>query len=447
METPRDRFEPWDPEKVYVIGHQRPDTDAIAAALGYAWFLKATGQENVTPARAGQPAAQTLFALERFGTDPPRLLAAAAPTFGHAMRPQTPVSSDAPLSEAMAVLEGGGRVVPVVDRDERPVGLVSAMALARAYAGAKGAPEALTRPCGEAAESAPSFEARERISDHRGGLVRSEADDFLVTDDEGRYAGLAPRRRIVEPPRARLILVDHNELPQAVSGAEEAEIIAVLDHHRLGNPPTVAPIPFVVEPVGSTCTLVAERCRACRDPGALNPPAGLAGVMLSGILSDTLVFHSPTTTDRDRAAAAWLAELAGVDAAAYGQELLRAAPGLAGRAAGETVDGDRKSYQMGGKRVSVAQVEVAGFGELPDCRSDLLAALEERRGREALSLIALMVTDVVTGRSRLLGRGDRALVAALPFSRTGEGEWDLGGMVSRKKQLVPALEYALNQAG
>src|SRR5262249_45479623 len=151
----------------------------------------------------------------------------------------------------------------------------------------------------------PVFAAGAWISDYRAIALRSESDDFPVTDDAGRYAGMATRPHILEPPRARLILVDHNELSQAVAGADQAQIVAVLDHHRLGNPQTAAPISFVVEPVGSTCTLVAEQCRR-RD---LTPPAGLAGILLSGILSDTLVFRSPTAGDRDRAAADWLAGL------------------------------------------------------------------------------------------------------------------------------------------
>ncbi len=268
-------------------------------------------------------------------------------------------------------------------------------------------------------------------------------DDFLVTDDAGRHLGVATRRGVQQPPRSPIFLFDHNDLAHAFSGAEEAEIVAVLDHHRLGNPPTAAPIPFVVEPVGSTCTLVAEQCRA----RALPPPAALAGMMLSGILSDTLVFHSPTTTGRDRDAAGWLAQLCQTDMARYGEELLRASPGLGARDPGEIVDADRKSYQMGGKAVSIAQVEVTGLQELPHRRDELLHALEERRQREALALLCLMITDVVAERSRLLCQGERPILAALPFPRADEHEWDLGEIISRKKQLVPALTGVLEEVG
>jgi manganese-dependent inorganic pyrophosphatase len=299
----------------------------------------------------------------------------------------------------------------------------------------------LAQPCQTIAEPPLTFDVRDRISDHRSALLRSEMDDFLVVDATGRYVGVATRRRLLEPPRARLILVDHNELSQAVNGAEEAEIVAVLDHHRLGNAPTAAPIPFLVEPVGSTSTLVAERCRM-RE---LRLPSGLAGLLLSGILSDTLLFRSPTTTDRDRAAAEWLGEQASVDIYQYGEELLRAGPGLGARAIEDIVDSDRKSYQMGGLSVSIGQVEVTGLQAVPERRDELLEALEERRRMEGLALIGLMITDVVDERSLLLCQGDDRILAALPFRRIGEHEFDLNDMVSRKKQLVPALHTVLEE--
>jgi manganese-dependent inorganic pyrophosphatase len=284
--------------------------------------------------------------------------------------------------------------------------------------------------------------------------MRIEADDFLVLDDQGWYVGIATRDNILDPPRARLILVDHNDLAQAVRGAEEAEIVAVLDHHQLGDLQTPVPIPIAIEPVGSTSTLVAERCRE-QAPGREGllwegraaergcMPLGLAGMLLSGLLSDTLVFRSPTTTERDRAAAAWLAGLSRVEVLPYGEELLRAGSRIAAHPAGEILNADRKSYQIGGKAVSIGQVEVADMHELASRREEILAALEGRRERESLGLMCLMITDVMAGRSRLLCRGETRLLTLLQFPRSGEGEFDLGEMLSRKQQLLPALHAML----
>ncbi len=435
MAATKERSDRWDPNRVYVIGHQRPDTDAIASALGYAWFLLSTGMENVIAARAGQPGEQAVFALKRFEQTAPSLVTGVAPTFGHVAIMQPYVRPEDPLPAAMARVAEGDRVVPVVDADGRPVGIVTSLALARAYTAPMNVTLMLAQPCKNIAEVAPALNHRDRILDHRTGLLRSETDDFLIVSETGEYLGVATRRHILEPPRAKLILVDHNELSQAVNDAQEAEIVGVLDHHRLANAATATPIPFVVDPVGSTSTLVAEQCRL-HD---LTPPRGIAGMMLSGMLSDTLVFRSPTTTDRDRVAARWLADIAGVDIETYGHELLRAQPGLAERPAGDVLDSDRKNYEINGQAVSVGQVEVTGLQELPDRRGELLEALNERRVREALVLSALMVTDVVTGRSHLLCVGENWILTALPFKRVSEGEFDLGEMVSRKKQLVPIL--------
>ncbi len=436
----KERGESWKPWVTYVIGHQRPDMDAIGSALGYAWFLGETEDAEVLAARTGPVGTQASFALNYFSAKPPRALSNAAPTFAHVAQPLEPVAPQTPLSRVMDRFAHGERLVPVVSGDGKLTGGLSPMALARAYAQvASGRISAAVQTCGAYVEASPTLLAGDRISDHRRTLLRSDGDDFLVVTETARYLGTTTRRRLLDPPRARLILVDHNEIAQAVPGADEAEIVGVLDHHRLGNAATAAPIPFVVDPVGSTCTLVAEACRR----SGLTPPDELAGVMLSGILSDTLVFHSPTTTERDRVMADWLAGVCGTNIEKYGQHLVHASPGLADRSADEIVDGDRKTYEMAGKAVSIAQVEVTGFAELPDHRQDLLDAMSSRREREGLSLICLMVSDVITVQSRLLCVGEADIMTNLSFQHLDADEFDLGKVVSRKKQLVPALQSAL----
>lgn len=392
--------------------------------------------------RCGQPGEQALFALKKFGQSVPPFLPSVAVTFAHIARPQTAVSPDAMLSDAMARFTSGEQVIPVVGADAVPVGVVTPIGLARAFAKRLQNGGAFEPTCREICEKATAFQERERVSDHRNGILRSEETSFLVIDEGGHYVGMAEQRDLLSPPRARLILVDHNELSQAVVGAEEAQIVGVLDHHRLGNPPTAAPIPFTVDPVGSTSTLVAEKCR----DRALPPPVPIAGLLLSGILSDTLVFRSPTTVARDRAAAAWLANVCHLDMHQYGAELLRTASGIGAKTVAEILDGDRKGYEVGGASASVAQVEVTGMQELPARIPELIAAMDDRLDRENLSLLCLMITDVVTGRSHMLVRGNARFVAAMPFSHVAESEYDLGDIVSRKKQLIPVLIGVLESA-
>lgn len=442
--APSDRTEIWNAHTTYVVGHQRPDTDAIASAIGYAWFLTQSGYDGIRPVRCGQPGEQAQFALKRFGQNAPPFLPSVAVTFGHIAEPQVVVDPDAPLSDAMDRFSTGEQVIPVVGEDLIPVGVVTPLALARAFARRLRGDDGGREPtCREIAEKVTMYRERERVSDHRNAVLRSEENSVLITDESGCYVGMAEQKELLSPPRAKLILVDHNELSQAITGAEEAEIVAVLDHHRLGNPPTAAPIPFTVDPVGSTSTLVAEKCR----DRALEPPRSIAGMLLSGILSDTLVFRSPTTSARDRAAAAWLANVCRLEMHQYGAELLHAASGLAAKSPDTILDGDRKTYEMAGFQIAIAQVEVTGMQELPARVPELIVAMDERVTRENFALLCLMITDVVTGESHMLVRGNSRLIAGLPFAHLGDSLYDLGDIVSRKKQLVPALVGILETSG
>src|SRR5258708_35419663 len=150
--------------------------------------------------------------------------------------------------------------------------------------------------------AAPRFLRSRRVRDGRGRVVRDERDDFIVTRDDETYFGVARSPDVLNPPRIRIILVDHNEPAQALGALDEADLVEVLDHHRLGNPPTNLPIPFTTDPVGSTSTLVSERMTMA----GLQPPAPLAGLLLAGLMSGTLSLRSPTTPERARQGAARL---------------------------------------------------------------------------------------------------------------------------------------------
>jgi manganese-dependent inorganic pyrophosphatase len=449
-----------DGDPILVIGHRRPDLDSIAAAVVYAAFLTDEGR----PARAGRPGnldAQSEWTLERFGIAAPPLVLDVAPTFEAIARAVPPASPDTPLALVVEKLAGDERAVPVVSSDGKPVALIDARhcirLLGRAAADAReatGAPvgsdtairasairaEQAVITAGEAAPKTLTFAASERLSERRTAVTRAREDDFLVVSENGMYLGVASRGEILAPPRPRLALVDHNEIGQAVPGAEEAEIVEVLDHHRLGAPATIAPIPFTIDIVGATATLVEERWRASGRPLA----PGMAGLLLAAILSDTLAFRSPTTTDRDRAAARRLAELAGIaDLRAFGDEVVAAGAGLGRRGGDEIVAEDFKEYEVRAGRLVISQAEVRAMHEVDSRLVDLGEALDRLRDKRGAALAALLLTDPVRGRSRLIARGEPRLVARIPYPHASDGTFDAGTVVSRKKQLVPALLAAL----
>ena len=445
---------------IYVVGHRNPDTDSVTSAIGYAWLLRERDKLDAQAARAGQINPQTAFALRTFDVDLPSLLSDASPRFGSVTRAIEPLTPDRPLQEAWALLARTGRVAPVVDANRAPFGLVTGASVfnflsAHAVVKLGASPDALGQipfgqvlatPCGDAVErDAPRFEASARIKDALPRLLRDERDTFWIVDN-GRYAGVCYKSDLLHPPRTRLILIDHNETGQMISGLDEAELLEVLDHHRLANPPTHMPIAFHVDPVGSSSTLVAER--AMRS--GLTVPRPIAGALLSGLLSDTLVLKSPTTTARDRVAAVQLATWAFPDQGDpykamldYGWQLLQAGAGLESRSTESIVSGDYKEYDSAGLRFGVAQVEVTDMLEIESRLDELRAALCAMEKNRGLNFAALMVTDIVGGTSRLLTCLDSHYLDGLPFARRHDGTFEMPGIVSRKKQLIPAIFSAL----
>jgi manganese-dependent inorganic pyrophosphatase len=224
---------------------------------------------------------------------------------------------------------------------------------------------------------------------------------------------------------------------------EEADLVEVLDHHRLGNPPTNLPIPFTVDPVGSTSTLVCERIAAA----GLRPPAPLAALLLAGLLSDTLILRSPTTTRRDNGAAEglldwaretpdWTFETYG----AFGEAVLSAGAGLAVRGIESILNTDLKLYENDGVRFGIAQFEVGNLHELTDRLTEITVGLKTLADARGLGLAVLMVTDVVRGSSRLVLAGPAAArLDELPYERLPDGTLNARDVVSRKKQLLPAI--------
>jgi manganese-dependent inorganic pyrophosphatase len=248
---------------------------------------------------------------------------------------------------------------------------------------------------------------------------------------------------VLNPPRLRLVLVDHNERGQAVGFLEEAELLEILDHHRLDNPSTHTPIRFTVDVVGSTSTLVAERI----EDAGLSAPPDIAGLLLAGLLSDTLGLQSPTTTPRDQRIAGVLARwafaggspLAGETLESYTEQVLSASSSLLTRDPQEIVTLDLKQYEAGGYRFAIAQIEVSDLMQLAEHRNDLEQALAALRDKRGLDFTMLMVTDVVSGSSRLLSVNAPPELDDMPYPRQSDGTRQADGVVSRKKQLLPVV--------
>uniref|UniRef100_UPI00404B6E14 putative manganese-dependent inorganic diphosphatase n=1 Tax=Cephaloticoccus sp. TaxID=1985742 RepID=UPI00404B6E14 len=265
---------------------------------------------------------------------------------------------------------------------------------------------------------------------------------LMVTDEAGVLQGILTKSDLLKPVETRLILVDHNEMTQAVNGAEEVTISEIIDHHRLGSLNTQQPILFINEPVGSTCTIVADLFR--RE--GLTPTADMAGIMMSGLISDTLHLNSPTTTPKDGAALAWLSKIAGVDSRKLADEIFSSGSVILASAPATVVRSDFKIYEEEGVRFAVSQVEELGFGNFWSHAKPIADALHDLRNEEGLAFACLLVTDINTQNSLLLAKGDPGFIGRISYPHVeNEDIFDLPGIVSRKKQLIPYLGSLLRE--
>lgn len=538
--------------RIYVIGHRNPDTDSIAAAIGYA-HLKGMGTgAEVIAAMAGEPNPQTRYILDRLGVPDPLYLADVHPKVRDTLnrRPVT-VGTTASAYEALELFHASGvRVLPVLDGQGRPCGVLSLLRLSEKYlvpsreqqreitttidalkrtlsgrlvaGGADG--EAITLQLFIGAMLEESFSSRidgfdprqllimtgnrrtiqqaaiergvrllvvtgdlapdddllamardngvtvlltphdtataawlarlstpvalfaeqkyasistgEPLTHLRQKLLTSGEAAVLVLEEDGTLAGVATKSSLLAPLPYALILVDHNEPGQAVPGADTVEILEVIDHHKLGNSHTMAPIDFITAPVGSTCTLVACRYRE----SGIDPDRTIAALLLAGILSDTVILKSPTTTASDRSAVAWLEKLAGVDAGEFGREIFAASSSLKNYGSAErAVNADFKLFRHEKHAIGVGQVEVVGFDEFHEMKGELLAALGEVKRRDNLFIAGLMVTDIATETTLFLVEGHTRIAHVMEYPQLEPHLYELKNVMSRKKQMIPHL--------
>jgi manganese-dependent inorganic pyrophosphatase len=279
------------------------------------------------------------------------------------------------------------------------------------------------------------------LKEVRADALASGFAAFPVTDDEGRTVGVLSKADFLKPVDRKLILVDHNELSQAVQGADEVEILEIIDHHRLGSLTTQQPILFRNEPVGSTSTIVAD----CFFRENVELPKPIAGLLLAGLVSDTLNLTSPTTTARDKEILARLEKIAGVNAREFTEKLFASGSLLTLKPAPQAITTDAKEYLENGAKFSVAQIEEVGFDQFWKRKTELLAALENYRRDRNYFFSSLLVTDVASQQSLMLVAGKKEFVAKIDYPELQPGVFELRDVVSRKKQLLPYLTHCLQR--
>ncbi len=538
-----------------VIGHKNPDTDAVCSAIAYADFLSRTTIPDATPARCGELNQRTQFVLQQAGLPTPRLLTDVRPTLSNIMQ-RDPISTreDESLHDVFEIMTAHNfRNIPVVDSENRVVGLVSIVKmlehlfppssddplaarivptnLKRILKSVQGTALHLVEPLREqdyiltvAASAADYFSERIRhypsdrllvvvgnrptihqiaieqrvraliitgnatlrepllsqaiecgvsviftpqdtatttlaikcakpihhalstdfISFSENTLI-SEAQEiiqnktqvlFPVVDPSGRLVGVFSKSDLVASPRPRLVLVDHNEFSQAVTGIEDAEVIEVIDHHRLsGDLVTAHPVRFINDPLGSTCTIITRLYQQHH----IRPDPPIALCLAAGIISDTLHLTSPTATPLDREALHWLRSLVNLDLDQFSKDFFACGSPLLSLSAEEAVRLDSKEYVENGHKIIAAQIEELSFEQFWKRRHELQEALEELRLEKKAEFACLMITNITLHQSLLLVTGNQKMIEAIDYPALAPNLYELGGIVSRKKELLPVL--------
>ena len=276
------------------------------------------------------------------------------------------------------------------------------------------------------------FHLEDYIDDVREVVLKSRYRSYPILDENDKVVGALSRYHLLRPRRKQVVLVDHNEAAQSVPGLDQAEVLAIIDHHRLADIQTKNPIYFRNEPVGSTCTIVA----GMYQERGLMPSAKLAGLMAAAILSDTVMFKSPTCTSRDRAMAERMARIGGVNVKELGRQLFSTA---GGKSVEELVSSDFKEFHIGEQNLGVGQVTCLDSMEMLERKEEFLAVMRHLQEEHHYNMVILMLTDVLLEGTQLLYVGSDEAIRNAFSAEPKDNALFLPGVMSRKKQIIPML--------
>lgn len=291
-------------------------------------------------------------------------------------------------------------------------------------------------------ENLITFRTDDYIEDIKQVMAKKFHRDFPVFHKDGSFAGMVSRRNLLDSRKKKLILVDHNERSQAVDGLDDAEILEIIDHHRIGSIETMSPVYFRNQPLGCTATIIYHMYL---ENGVEISPK-IAGLLCSAIISDTLIFKSPTCTMVDIEAANALAKIAGIDPFVYAKQMFEAGSTLGSKSAEEIFYQDFKKFSAGDVSFGVGQITSMNVQELKKIETKIMPYMEKAIAEHGVDMILFMLTDIMSSTTRLLYLGNGAAqMVEEAFKTKAEGPVELAGVVSRKKQLIPAIMMALQQ--
>ncbi|MGE5628540.1 MAG: putative manganese-dependent inorganic diphosphatase [Solirubrobacterales bacterium] len=289
-------------------------------------------------------------------------------------------------------------------------------------------------------ENLVSFKVDDYVDDVKDIMLNTRFRSYPVLDSNGIVVGSLSRYHLISPSKKKIILVDHNEKSQSVNGLEDAELLEIIDHHRIADIQTSGPIYFRNQPVGCTATIVANMY----FENGLEPSKEIAGLLCSAIISDTLLFKSPTATKADKVVVDRLAKVAGIEPEKYAKEMFRAGSSLSGKTAEEIFNQDFKEFGLGSLKLGVSQISTVDLEGLKPLKPDILTLMNNMVKNEKYDLLILMLTDILDEGSELIVIGERKDLAEKAFNVSIPGDTVyVPGILSRKKQVIPPLQAAV----
>ena len=429
---------------IYITGHKNPDLDSVCSAYGYAVLMNLQDPDNrYIPVRCGHLSTSARKILDFLGIEIPKYKRDVFPKVRDVMMSSDyRIDADDLLTVAAAFYEENTpSAIPVYDKSEF-YGLLSVDDITRWTMKELAKDNKITqipKIRQIMSEQGAPLDANELFDEGRTLLQMSSKRGLAVYDEDG-YAGYVTRRCFLKCPKNSVILVDHNESRQSIQGIETANIVGIIDHHRLDAVRTEQPIFIDAEPLGSTCTIVYQQfIRNNRTPDPVT-----AKVLLTGLISDTLMLKSPTTTGVDALAAHVLASIAGVDMEKFGLDMFSLVDGLKDMDPETAISSDFKMYSEKGINIGIGQCEVTQLNDLKEYAGQYSEGLEAVRIRNGLDWAVLMITDVIHEHSALMCTKFSAN-KHLPYRSIGDGLYDMPGVMSRKKQLLPEIIHAVGE--
>ena len=448
---------------IIVVGHRNPDNDSICAAVGYAYLKNelarraAHGGEPAqvyVPARLGPLPPESAQVLSDNGLPVPEIIGHVHARVADVMTPD-PISieHDATLLEAGRLLrQCNVRSLVVTNDDGTYRGLITTRMIAERYisstdmldeggansmAVAADLIESLGQKVADITETDVLVLDKEGLlADAVEDLMASALREAVVLDDDGFCIGIVTRTDVATRPKRKVILVDHNETRQAAHGIEEADVVEIIDHHRIADVMTANPIPFINLPVGSTATIVTMEFRK----RGVDIPRGIAAALLSAIMTDTVILKSPTATEDDREQVAHLASILGVDATEFGLAVFKCRGGEDNMPVAKLVGADSKEFQLGDSTVLIAQHETVDLPAVMKREDEIRAYMRRLREDRGYEFVLLMVTDILAEGSQFLCEGNpRTVNRVFNIDCSAEGGAWMPGVLSRKKQVAAKI--------